>query len=280
MSRRAYPASPPIYQDPEQLAAQVARTDDALGQWRITSVQRRVAYVAAQKQAEDGMRRRRRRVTLTAVALGLGSSAIAAALVVWQLGWPIPALAAAMERGWDGVAAPVEPVAVVAPDAAPAPVDSVAAVVSAATSGATEIAAGTAEAAAPTASPDAPATESVPADPVPADPVPADAPPVADGGGAGLANLRVWRDDVHQWAGFDTTATGLVQFKYLDGAGDPVLEPMGCPRKVVDGVRRCTAGRTLDRLRHAVDVGAAAGAWSVLGCVDAVCDEVGRFDVP
>jgi hypothetical protein len=238
MPRRAYPASPPIYQDPEKLAAQIRRTDSALTSWRDVSVDRRKGWEERREAEQRVLARRRRIVVGTALAVGLVATGIAAAVVVW------------------GGSSEVVPSTAAATPAAPAMV-----------------------AAAP---PTVTVIESVlPPTPVPVAEAPAAPAPVTLTTGiveAGTASVTADAD--HVWAAFHTKAAGLVQFRYFDGAGVEALEPMGCPRRLVDGVRHCEAGRSADRVKAAIVGGAAPGSWAVRACAGDACEEIGRFDVP
>ncbi|MEQ1571295.1 MAG: hypothetical protein ABMA64_37050, partial [Myxococcota bacterium] len=268
----AYPASPPIYQDPEKLAQKVRQTDSALGSWRNTSDQRRQAYVESRVKAEAELARRRRRVMLGSLGVGLGCSAAAAA-IVWALQGPTehtlppstPVAAAesappvSVQDPPATVPAAVVAPAVVAPDAAAVVAPDAAAVV------------------APSAV-DAPAV--APAIEV----APAVVSPAVDGSWIEAGTVRVWNDSEHQWVAFDTRSTATVGVRYFDGAGAPALEPKSCPKKGVDGVRHCAIGRTVDRLNAAIAAGSAPGSWRAEACAspgtpDERCAEVGRFEV-
>lgn len=91
-------------------------------------------------------------------------------------------------------------------------------------------------------------------------------------------SVRLWNEGGHIWASFATPERGSVGFQYLDGAGTPVLEPMGCRSPGADGVRNCAAGRSAARIHEAIADGAAPGTWTIQACGPRGCADLGRFD--
>jgi hypothetical protein len=90
---------------------------------------------------------------------------------------------------------------------------------------------------------------------------------------------RVWLEDRHQWATWITEESGALSVRYLDGAGKPALEPWPCKGSGETGVRRCSVGRTLDRIIWAIErEGAAPGRWTVQGCSSEGCTDLGSFE--
>jgi hypothetical protein len=224
------------------LADQVQTTDIALRAWRDESVRRRAAYDAQQQELAAANRAWwNRNLRRTAFAFGTGA---------------VMGLA----------------IAVVGIDRTP-------------DTGATEAA----SVAAPPIAASAPAATEVIAAPVAVvEPVVDEPVAVAETTSAlmGETSLAVvpgsastWRDDGYHWVQFQVQEAELVRIAWRDGAGAPVLEPMHCGSPV-DGVRSCLAGRSHDRIAHAIDQGAAAGQWGVEACVSGGCVPVTTFTAP
>jgi hypothetical protein len=79
---------------------------------------------------------------------------------------------------------------------------------------------------------------------------------------------------------FEVAERELVQIAWRDGAGAQVLEPMRCGPPNGEGVRVCLAGRSHERVAHALAQGAAPGTWTVEACGPAGCEAATTFVVP
>ncbi|MBX2801073.1 MAG: hypothetical protein KTR31_25560 [Myxococcales bacterium] len=107
--------------------------------------------------------------------------------------------------------------------------------------------------------------------------------PVTDSIGPGglrvdAGTVRTWRDRAHQWVYFEVEANDATWMTWRDAAGKAVLTDMRCFRPEA-GVRRCVAGRGLERIEAEVAAGAQEGTWSVEVCVPAGCTHAATFDV-
>jgi hypothetical protein len=249
----------------DTLAEHVARTDAALVAWRQDAERRRAAWDASQARALEQMRAQRRRVvrfaaTTGLIGLGLG---FAAGVLFYRTWWlPGATRAAALEP----------PPSSTAPLPDPAPPDPALPVVEGggdAAPGGELTPEAFREGAPPKAAPD-PGVEVTAAAPV----APLEPPLALVEGSA-----RVWTEGSHTWAAFEAVEPGELSLRYVDGAGQPALEPMECQAAGPDGIRRCAAGRSAARLDAAVAEGAAAGTWTVEACGASGCVAVGTFDV-
>lgn len=102
----------------------------------------------------------------------------------------------------------------------------------------------------------------------------------------GLADVSVvpgsastWKDAGYHWVKFQVEETELVRIAWRDGAGVAVLEPMHCG-SAGDGVRNCLAGRSHERIAHAITQGAVPGTWTVEACASPGCVPVTTFSAP
>jgi hypothetical protein len=82
----------------------------------------------------------------------------------------------------------------------------------------------------------------------------------------------VWTDLRYVWVSFVHPRPGALTLRWLDGAGKPALDPMGCGRA------ECTAGRSISRIMGALAEGAAPGTWTVQVCSGGVCAPLGTFE--
>lgn len=249
------------------LAEQVARTDAALSVWRNdTAERRRTAWAAEQQrralEAQQRLMRARIGVTvLCGVLFAVVGVAMATGFI--ELPWIGTASAPIPEHR-----APSSP-----PVAAPAPP---APTLVAPTEAAHAEAAALASAAEPLPHPSAP-TEPSQAVPVSNAPVSTD-PGTAEPLQLEPGSAQLWVEEDHQWATFLTRYQGAIELRYLDGAGQPALEPWPCKSTSEGGLRRCTAARSQQRVAHAIaQEGAAPGQWTIQGCSGGHCIDLGRF---
>jgi len=92
-------------------------------------------------------------------------------------------------------------------------------------------------------------------------------------------SASTWKDPGYAWVKFQVAETALVDIAWRDGAGVSVLEPMHCGT-VGGGVRSCLAGRSHERIAHAISQGAVPGTWTVEACAPAGCVPVTTFAAP
>jgi hypothetical protein len=88
-----------------------------------------------------------------------------------------------------------------------------------------------------------------------------------------------WKDTGYHWVRFEVEENELVRIAWRDGAGTSVLEPMQCGSPG-NGIRSCLAGRSHERIAHAIDQGASAGTWTVEACGTGGCVPVTTFEAP
>jgi len=92
-------------------------------------------------------------------------------------------------------------------------------------------------------------------------------------------SASTWKDTGYHWVKFQVAESELVKIAWRDGAGVSVLEPMNCG-SLGDGVRSCLAGRSHQRIAHAIEQGATAGTWTVEACAPEGCAPVTTFAAP
>jgi hypothetical protein len=92
-------------------------------------------------------------------------------------------------------------------------------------------------------------------------------------------SASTWKDEGYSWVQFQVEEIEHVQIAWRDAAGVSVLEPMNCG-SAGDGVRNCLAGRSHDRIAHAIEQGATPGTWTVEACGTEGCVPVTTFAAP
>lgn len=92
--------------------------------------------------------------------------------------------------------------------------------------------------------------------------------------------LKSWVVDDYRYWQFDFSSAGPMSLRWVDAAGATQLDDTQCNNRVDAEVGRCYVGRNLERFRALVQNGAAAGTWTLVGCVDGRCGPVTDFEVP